>query len=330
MSAPLLRAAQAVFDRVVPTRVELEAEVAAAAAAGRVEVPVGRVGGGGGHLLTPTHTPGYVGGGEEMMGCAPPPPLTPTTAGGGGASGGGGGGGSGGACIFAGNDDASVKGCMANALRWQAQAHRIILVQGRAAYEGAVGELLVGSSSSSSSSPRPRRGVKMAEKEAGKEERVVWEERGYGAVVSPTPLALHSAGDHLAGLSRPLAWEYLTCHGAVLPADTATELGTFLLWALSYDTLVTLAVNGRRVGAASRPPRGPPGEVPTFLPATLALLPRIAAHAGVLLGHCSYTSAASGGVLAPCKVPLWVLSEDGSTWSQVAQGEEEEREGKQD
>jgi hypothetical protein len=186
----------------------------------------------------------------------------------------------------------------------------VMLVQGRQAYEAAVGELLLGAGggSSSSSSSSSSKGVQ-------------------GTVVCSTPLALHSTSDHLAQLPRPAAFAALTCAGQCLPQDTGTELGTFLLWALSYDTLHQLAVNAQRVASQSRVKAvGVEGEGSvTFLPATLALMPRVQAHVELQRGHVGVSSlpqaADARGFLPPCAVPLWKTSADQSTWTQVKREE---------
>ena len=271
MAVPLMRGCARVCDRVVPTRQELESDLRSAA-------------------LSPAAAAEYLEL-ERAMGPQLRPPtqaLDNET------------------LVFAGNDDAGVEGSMGNALRWQCHAHRVMLVEGRGAYEAACAALL---------------GV-----------RPVTE-----ALVSPVPLALHSTQDALARLPRAAAWEALTCAGTCLPSTTASELGTFLLWALSFDALHTLAVNTHRVNSQSRAPgvrvrrageaaAEPSQGLPTFLPATLGLMPRIQAHPDLRRGHSHCSSlpehaGGKGGFLPPCTVPLWRMNQDQSTWIHVQEAE---------
>jgi hypothetical protein len=270
LSVPLLRGAARVFDRVAPTAGEVEAELAELGA---------------GERLTAAEAAEY----RALPACMGATLQRSAVVGG--------------VTVFAGNDDAGVEGCMANALRWQSHAHRLMLVGGRAAYEEAVGALLGCGGGGAAAAAA-----------------------GRAAVVSPTPLALHSSSDPLSRTPRPLAWRHLTRGGACLPRDTATELGTFLLWTLSYDTLVTLAVGAHRVASQSRLPPPPPASAgvegpPTFLPATIALMPRVEAHAALRRPHAGCSSlpppAAARGFFKPCAVPLWRLSADEATWTEM-------------
>ena len=270
MSVPLLRGAARVFDRVLPSAAELAAELAALPPSERFSAGEAAE-----YLTVPAAMGCCLLRSARVEGCT----------------------------VYAGNDDAGVEGSMANALRWQAHAHRVMLVGGRAAYEAAVGGLLGGAAGGGGG------GAARA---------------GRAAVVSPTPLALHSTTDALARLPRALAWRHLTCAGAALPRHTATELGTFVLWTLCYDTLVTMATSAHRVASQSRVPEpasAPGARVeghPTFLPATLALLPRVEAHGALRRAHAGCSSQPPpGGFFPPCAVPLWRVSADQATWTEM-------------
>jgi len=116
MLIPLLRAAERVFDRVPPSRSELEREWKEAAAATTTSKSGAAAGSCSDYLEV-----------ENMISGEP----LPTTK-------------RGGAVFFAGNDDASVNAAMSNPLKWLQHSMRILLEGGRRTYEEIVGELLCG------------------------------------------------------------------------------------------------------------------------------------------------------------------------------------------
>lgn len=175
---------------------------------------------------------------------------------------------------FRGNDDAGAPGAMRNPLRWLMHSHTLLLTGGRRAYERVAADLL-------------------------------GEPRG---VVGALRVRLAPGGsDALGAAPLPALWDALTSRGAARPERAGTEEGSFLLWALEFDALTTLASTFHRMNAQSRPQHRPgeplPQRSPAFLPAVLELVPRITAHAGLRPRH---------GVEGA--VPRWKLTADESQW----------------
>ena len=198
---------------------------------------------------------------------------------------------------FNGNDDApralyagGVSGAMRDPLRWLMHAHTLMLVGGRVTYERAL-TALTGASS-----------------------------------VGVTPPPLTGTADQLGRLPLPAVWVALTDGGRIHPADVATEAGTFLLLALTYDATTTLAAVMHRTAANARPSLARTGATPIFVPGVIPLLPRLHAHPGLRVAHAPYadekavrgarapTRVHPGGALEAALTPLWTLAGDGTSW----------------
>jgi hypothetical protein len=110
------------------------------------------------------------------------------------------------------------------------------------------------------------------------------------------------------------AWAGLTAVAS--PADVGTEAGTFALFALCYDSVRTLAVDFHRVASQSRPAHERPQPPPTFLPATLALVPRLLAHPGLR----ALPAGCGAPALPPPAVPRWAVEDAAWTLLEGVEG----------
>lgn len=192
--------------------------------------------------------------------------------------------------VFRGNDDADARGAAANPLRWLAHAHVLALVGGRAGVR-AVHEGLAAAAGAPAGGVASRAFYERlaAAGGAGARER--------GALLRALSAGASGAGERVR-------------HG-----DVPTESGLFLAFLLHYDVVVAHAEGAARTAAQARPPpahgavRPRAEDAPTFLPAALAVLPRLLAHHRVL-------RRAGGGGPPPAR-PAWAFDEPEGRWERV-------------
>jgi hypothetical protein len=192
---------------------------------------------------------------------------------------------------FAGNEGASVEGCMRGPMAWGMYAQYLMLVGGRSAYERALGG--------------------QAEAEALLGRRL------------PTGFSGPGGVDRIGTAPLPVLFTDLV-HANPGPDGMGVEAGTFLLLMVCYDTFVDSAIGYHRLSCQSRPDRKSAGALPSVLPGFLHLIQRLLAHPALRIRHSPSVDGdptlagevRRGGALGldpggrPCSiesaVPLWL------------------------
>lgn len=172
---------------------------------------------------------------------------------------------------FAGNDDAAVTGAMRNHVRFGMYAQWLMLVGGKAAYEGVLG----GDATTSLLNKR---------------------------------LPTHTNAPDFIG-KAPVAQLFAALNPSadVNVSQMATEAGTFLLAATNYDMFARVVANTRMMAMTARPKADKLAPLPALLPGFLGFIPRLAVHSHIVTAW----DHVHGRFIEPLAIPDWAFDTEG-------------------